>query len=130
MISKTLNYTDLPFFISSNPFTKDLNMIHGIAAIRQSIKNIVMCNNGERAFDYQFGCSLYYSLFENFTYEMMISVQSKIASNITIYEPRVRINDIKIIDNTKQNAISIKIEFHIPDINKNDVIEINLTRTR
>jgi phage baseplate assembly protein W len=130
MLTKTQNYTDLPFFISSNPFTRDISMINGIASIRQSLKNIVMCNNGERSFDYLFGCSLYSALFENFTYEMMIDVQSKIANNISVYEPRVGINDIRVLNNETEGAISIVIDFHIPEINKNDIIQINLTRTR
>jgi phage baseplate assembly protein W len=130
MLTKKQNYSDLPFFISPNAFTRDINMVNGIAAIRQSVKNIVLTNNGERAFEFAFGSTLYGAIFDNFTYELMMDIQSRIANNIRLYEPRVALNDVRVLDNPSENAITVIIDFYIPDLNQNDIIQINLARTR
>lgn len=130
MISNVEQYADLPFFMSSNGFTRDINLVRDLSAIRQSLKNLILTNNGERPFDYMFGASLYSLLFENFTLEMLLEVQSRISNNIRTYERRVELNDVRVLDNPKQNAITIVVDFNVPDIGKNDVIEINIARNR
>jgi len=130
MLTKNQNYTDIPFFINPNPFTRDISLVNGMAAIRQSIKNIVLTNNGERAFEFYFGSTLYGILFDNFTYELMMDVQSRIGNNIRIYEPRVSLNDIRLIDDSAQNSLTVIIDFYIPDFKQNDIIRISLARTR
>ena len=130
MLTKNQYYSDLPFFISPNAFTNDMNIVSGLAAIRQSVKNIVLTNNGERAFEFPFGSSLYGTIFDNFTYELMMDIQSRIANNIRIYEPRVALNDIRVLDNPKENAITVIIDFYVSDLKQNDIIQINLVRTR
>jgi len=35
-----------------------------------------------------------------------------------------------VLDNPSENAVSIIIDFYIPDLNQNDIIQINLARTR
>jgi hypothetical protein len=42
----------------------------------------------------------------------------------------VELNDIRIIDNPKENAITVIVDYSIPDLGMNDVIAINLVRTR
>ena len=130
MISKRPNYTDLPFFLSKNAFTGDLNTVKDLAAIRQALKNLVMSNNGERPFNYDFGCGFYKSIFENYTMELMMDIQHKVSSNIRMFEQRVSINNIKVIDAPKENAINVRIDFGLPDLNVQDTISIALTRTR
>lgn len=130
MTQQIQKYKDLPFFMSENPFTGDINTVNGMAAIRQSIKNIVMTNNGERGFNYSFGGNLYTSLFENFQLEMILDIQSKISTNLVSYENRIALNDVRVLDYPEENAISVVIDFYVPELNKNDIIVINLTRNR
>lgn len=131
MLKKNLSYTDLPFFISKNSFTGDLNLIRDLSAIRQCIKNIILTNSGERSFDFQFGCSLYDYLFENFTIDMIVRAQSTIVGNIQRYEGfRVGINDVKILNVPKENKIDIIVDYNIPDAGISDVISVSIARTR
>lgn len=131
MLKKNISYTDLPFFISKNSFTGDINVTRDLNAIRQSIKNIIMTNSGERAFDYKFGCSIYDYLFENFTIDMIVATQSKIAGNIQRYEgSRVGINDIRVINIPEENKIDIVVDYNIPDAGISDIISVSILRTR
>ena len=90
-----------------------------------------MTNNGERGFDYKFGCNIYDYLFENFTIDMIVRAQSTIAGNIQRYEgSRVGINDIKIINNAKANEINIVVDYNIPDAGISDIVSVSILRTR
>lgn len=130
MIRTKQQYTDIPFFLSKNSFTGDLNTVKDINAIRQSIKNILMTMQGERPFDYFFGGSLYGNIFDNITTELILDIQSKISNNIRNYEGRVQLNDIRVIDTSSSNSINVVVDFYIPALNVNDVISIDLVRTR
>jgi len=131
MLKKNINYSDIPFFISKNAFTGDFNLTKDLNAIRQSLKNIIMTNNGERSFDYKFGCNLYGYLFENFTTDMVIAAQAIIAGNIQRYEGnRVGINDVKIENVPTENKINIVVDFNIPDAGISDIITVSILRTR
>lgn len=130
MIKTKQQYTDIPFFISKNSFTGDLNTVNDLNAIRQSIKNILMTIPGERPFDYYFGGSLYGNIFDNYTLDSILDIQSKIANNIRSYERRVELNDIRVLNSPSTNSINVVVDFFIPDLNVNDVISIDLVRTR
>lgn len=130
MIKTKQQYTDIPFFISRNSFTGDLNTVKDLNAIRQSIKNILMTIPGERPFNYLFGASLYGDLFENYTMELMLDIQSKIANGIRNFENRVELNDIRVLNSPGTNSINVVVDFFIPDLDVKDVISIDLVRTR
>ena len=130
MLVNNKTYSDLPFFISKNGFTNDLNLIKDLSTVRQAIKNIVLTNVGERPFDDAFGGNLYQQLFENFTLEKMFELQTKLAIAIKTYEPRVDINDIIISGDAKTNLLKVKIDFYISPLNISEIISINITRDR
>lgn len=130
MLRTKRTYNDIPFFLTRNSFTSDVNTISDLNAIRQAIKNILMTIPGERPFDFNFGGSLYGQIFENYTMELILDVQSKIANNIRIYEKRVELNDIRVLNSPATNSINVVVDFFIPDLNVNDVISIDLVRTR
>ena len=130
MIKKTLGSSDLPFFLSKNTFTEDFNVIKETPSIRQSLKNIVLTNKRERPFNVDFGASLYEDIFENYNYEMVLSLQSRIANVITLFEPRVILNDVRVIDELEANYISIIIDFQIRNTGVRDLVQLNLVRNR
>lgn len=130
MLQTRQTYTDIPFFISRNAFTNDLNKIKDLSAIRQSLKNIILTNAGERFFDNRFGCNITSSLFENYTMEMVVGLQSRIAVNIGTYENRVSINDIRVVNDSENYSINVVVDFSIPDFGIKDTITIPITRDR
>lgn len=130
-IVKTQKYKDLPFFITKNSFTNDINTVNDISAIRQSIKNLTLTSRGERPFDYGFGANLQSALFENYNLELVATIQSSIAENLRLYEPRAVLNNIRVYETPNQaNSVNVDIEFTVPDLNISDLITIELSRTR
>lgn len=135
MLISNQKYSDVPFFITPNSFTGDLNLVKDLSAVRQSIKNIVMSNMGERPFDVLFGVNVLRSLFDNLTAEISLDLQRSIVSNIKRYDQRVEVLDIYIrdateIDKTALNSMSITIYYEIPDLNIRDVVNISVARNR
>lgn len=55
MIIPVQKYVDLPFFISKNPFTNDLNVIKDTQVLKQCVKNLIFTEPGERMFNHGIG---------------------------------------------------------------------------
>jgi len=122
-------FSDLPMFLTKNSFTSDLNLTKDMSAIRNSIKNIVMTNIGERAFDYEFGGNIYALLFEHVQDKFLMSgVKIRLANIISKYDNRVAVD--KILFETGRNDIDIIIEYSILTLNTKDKIVIKLERSR
>ncbi len=130
MLRKKQDFRDIPFFVSKNAFTSDLNTIVNLSAIRQSIKNIILTNLGERTFQYNFGCNVYDSLFELMEEDQKIAMQITILSKLQLYEPRIQVNEIYIESYPEENKINIVVNFGIPDIGLLDTINLSIVRTR
>ena len=128
---KNIKYTDIPFFISKNRFTNDVNVVTDLSAIRQSVKNIIMSMAGDRPFDYGFGAGMHNALFETITIELIMGIQARISSNLAKYEQRISLNDVLVEESTEEeNTLQVTVDFSIPSLNVRDVIRINLVRTR
>lgn len=130
MLRKKQDFRDIPFFVSKNAFTSDLNTIVNLSAIRQSIKNIILTNLGERTFQYNFGCNVYDSLFELMEEDQKIAMQITILSKLQLYEPRIQVNEIYIESYPEENKINIVVNFGIPDTGLFDTINLSIVRTR
>lgn len=121
-------FADIPMFFTRNSFTNDLNVKKDLTAIRESIKNIVLTNKGERAFDYDFGGNIYALLFENLDRVELYGFKIQLANMIAMYEPRVNVNEIYF--DFGIHDIDITIEYSIVYINTKDKITIKLERSR
>lgn len=130
LLTNTKLYSDLPFFISKNSFTDDFNLIKSLSCIKQSVKNLVLTNYGERPFKYKFGGNIYDKLFENFSYELIFDLQESIAGTIQQYESRIEVTSIQIIPKEEENTLTVGINYFIPFLEVSDQITVSILRTR
>lgn len=126
-----MTYNDIPFIMSKNPFTGDINTVKDVYAVRQSIRNIVMTIRGERPFNDSFGANPINNLFDTLTTLMEIECKNLIQNAIATYEPRVKLTQI-IIDQSKvnPNKINIFVVYDILNSGLVDSISLSLERTR
>lgn len=126
-----MTYNDIPFIMSRNPFTGDINTVKDVYAVRQSIRNIVMTIRGERPFNDSFGGNPINNLFDTLTTLMEIECKNLIQNAIATYEPRVKLTQI-IIDQSKvnPNKINIFVVYDILNSGLVDSISLSLERTR
>ena len=122
-------FSDFPIFLTKNSFTGDLNLTKDMSSVKNSIKNIVMTNIGERGFDYDFGGNISSILFEPMHDDFRLSAHRiRLANILTRYEPRVAVD--KIIFDTSTNYINIIIEYSLLTLNTKDKVTIKLERSR
>ena len=131
MLNTKLNYSDVPFFISKNPFTNDINLVKDVYAIKQSLKNIIMTIRGERPFNVLFGGNPRNFLFENLDIIIIDQIKNLIKNSVATFEPRVLIQNIGIeLSIINPNRINIIVIFSIPELNIIDSVTISIERTR
>jgi len=106
-------YSDLNLSFTKNPATKDVARIFDVQAIKRAVKNIILTNKYERAFNSDFGCNLRGFLFENITEPLLVIIKDRVAMAIEKYEPRVSVEDVVVKEDIDKNGISIMVSFLI-----------------
>lgn len=131
MLNYNLTYNDIPFIMSKNPFTGDLNTVKDVYAIKQSVKNIIMTIAGERPFNILFGGNPIDFLFDNLTTLLILKCKNRISNAIGNFEPRVAVKDIGIEQSlSNPNRINIIVVIRILELGIVDSIVVSLERTR
>ena len=110
---KVETYSDFPNNFIRHPMNNELIILKNEDSVRQSIKNIVLTNIGERFFNPYFGSNINRSMFENFGPFMVEDLTRYINNSINDNEPRANLLNVQILDDPDKNAISINIVFSI-----------------
>ena len=111
LISKS--FRDFSLTFEKNAVTNDVLSLKNEAAIKESVKNIVLYNFYEKPFDPFFGGNIVGLLFENSTPTMVLEVKSRIERAIEIYEPRVTAVSAVVQFEEDRNELNCKIQYLI-----------------
>ena len=125
---KNILFSDFPSNFEIQNTKRDLDVIVNEESVKQSIKNILLTERGERFFNPTFGSDIRKMLFENFTVATEQIVKDLVKTAINNFEPRADILDIKIFGDPDSNNLSITILFSI--INKTEPVTLELTLNR
>ncbi len=100
------------------------------AAVRQSVKNLLMTNSTEKPFDPYFGGDLnsfLFSLSEEFD---EIEIQETIAHAITNFEPRAIVRGVDVKLSPDYNSVYVTVKFQVVNTGQQEEITVSLTRLR
>ena len=97
----------------SNPLNDDLIAIKNENAIARSLRNIVFTTPGEKFFNESFGSRITESLFENIDSITATIIVDEIRESINIYEPRVKLIDVKAFPDYENNGFDVIIKYDI-----------------
>ena len=111
MISKS--FRDFSLTFEKNAVTNDILSLKNEAAIKESVKNIVLYNFYEKPFDPFFGGNIIGLLFENSTPTMVLEVKNRIEQSIEIHEPRVTAVSVTVQFEENRNELNCKIQYLI-----------------
>ena len=111
MISKS--FRDFSLTFEKNAVTNDILSLKNEAAIKESVKNIVLYNFYEKPFDPFFGGNILGLLFENSTPTMVLEVKNRIEQSIEINEPRVTAVSVVVQFEEDRNELNCKIQYLI-----------------
>ena len=106
-------FKDFDINFTAHPITGDVAMLTGEAAIKRSVKNLVLLNFYEVPFNPNIGSGVHAQLFEQFTPFTKSNIETAINEVITRFEPRVEIIQTLADVDPDQHTVNVKIEFRI-----------------
>ena len=111
MISKS--FRDFSLTFEKNAVTNDILSLKNEAAIKESVKNIVLYNFYEKPFDPFFGGNIIGLLFENSTPNMELEIKNRIEQSVEIYEPRVTAVSVDVDFEPDRNELNCSVSYLI-----------------
>ena len=123
-------YSDLDLRFKPHPNFGDVVPLKDLAAIKNSIKTILLTNKGERPFQPSFGCNITGYLFESPDPVTLSFLEDEIKDALAKYEPRVIITDVNVQDRTDNNALFVSVNCTIISTQQEIDVEVFLERSR
>ena len=108
-------HSDLKMSFTKHPITGRLSNVTNIEAVKQSVKNIVLCNHFERPYMPKYGGNVIAQLFENADAFTEYQVKKDIRIAIENYEPRAIVDDITV-HTDDLNEMRVKIVFRMRNV--------------
>lgn len=106
-------FKDISFNFSKNPITKDIVVLKNEEAIKQSVKNLVLTQIGERHFSPLLGTSTTSYLFELSTGFSENALLEEIEDVLTTFEPRIALSSVTVNAEEDLNRFECFIEYYI-----------------
>ena len=124
-------FKDLSITFKAHPITDDLVVVKGDAAIKQAVVNLLLTNRAERPFNSEIGSGITNLLFEPLDYGTAALVKAEITRTLEEYEPRIRIESLRVSPNYDDNGFEVSLEFEV--VGRDDLplnVEFFLERSR
>lgn len=125
--TKTYNDIDLSF---KKKTTGDVFKKTDAAAVKQSIKNILLTNRQEKPFNPIFGGDLGRFLFSLDTEFDEDDVRDRVITAVSKYEPRASIRKVNVEIAPDFNSVLVDVIFQILATQEIDTLTVSLTRLR
>ncbi len=106
-------YKDLDLFFDKKNVSKDITKITDIAAVKRSIRNLVLTNHYEKPFHPEIGSGVRDMLFENMSPLTAVVLAKKVEDVIENFEPRARLIGVRALPNLDRNEYEVTIEFFV-----------------
>jgi phage baseplate assembly protein W len=123
-------YSDFSKNLDQIPGRKDLSRLLNENSIKESIKNIVLTNKGERLFQPNFGCDINASLFENIDNNTVLILRDNIKRAIRTFEPRCDLKNVEIIADLDNNNLQATVVFSVINTSSTTSLTLDLVRER
>jgi len=130
VVARSRDFSDLDLRFKPHPNLGDLVPLRDIAAIKNSVRNLILTGYGERLFQPSVGCGITNQLFENFSPITVAAMQEAITRTIRFHEPRVSLAGVSITDRSGENSIFVSITVKILNVPDLVDVDIYLERTR
>lgn len=123
-------YSDFHKDFTQNPVSLDLARKTNEESVKESIKNLILTDQGERLFQPKLGTKVRALLFDNITPDVVISIRELIKDTLNTYEPRAEIIDVDVTSTIDSNDIRITVVFSVINIEEPITLTTTLTRVR
>ena len=96
-----------------NPINNDIIGIKNSTAIARSIRNLVLTVPGERFFNEDLGSRVSEILFDNLDEISASAIRDEIEETIIKYEPRVKLDNVKVEPNYDNHEFDVTITYDV-----------------
>ena len=104
-----VKFSDFTANFDANPSTGDLYRNINDLAIKESLKNIILTEQGERPFQPTLGSTIRNMMFDILDDKTVFLAKQAISTAVTNHEPRVVLQDLSITPDDEHNTVSITI---------------------
>lgn len=129
-VTRDPDYADLDLDFMPHPTTGDVMKKTGEEAIKRSVRNLIMTNYFDRPFQSGIGSDVRALLFENITPLTAIYLQDAITIMLNRWEPRIRLENVKVTADVDNNGFNVRLEYIILNRESPVVTTIFLERIR
>ena len=123
-------YSDIDFAFTKKPVTADVAVSYDAQAVSRSIRNLLNTQNYDRLFNPDLGSQITGLLFENISPIVASTMESIITNLITTYEPRARLQSVRVSSQPDLNSYNVSITFYIENATLPTTTTILLERNR
>ena len=106
-------FKDISMSFEINPINSDTIAVKNDTAIARSIRNLVLTTPGERFFNPNLGSRVYESLFDNVDEISAASIKDEIEETIINYEPRVKLQSVKVNPDYDNHTFDVTLIYDI-----------------
>jgi len=106
-------FKDISMSFEVNPINNDMIGIKNSTAIARSIRNLVLTVPGERFFNEDLGSRVSEILFDSIDDISASAIRDEIEETIIKYEPRVKLNNVKVQPNYDNHEFDVTITYDI-----------------
>lgn len=123
-------FSDFLSSFDKSPLSNDLARLKDDNSVKQSVRNLVLTNLGERLFQSSVGGNVTRMMFQPFTGFTADDIKTDIINTLKQNEPRISGNDlnVQVISNADQNQFTVNIFFYI--INQTEPVSVSLILQR
>lgn len=123
-------YSDFHKDLRVSPISKDLALMKDEDAVKQSIRNLMLTDPGERLMQPNIGGGIRELLFEQMTPGTLKLMEENIVDTIEIYEPRAELIDVRVIAGLDDTHVNITVLFSVRNEEQPIQLDVILDRTR
>ena len=106
-------FKDISMSFEVNPINSDLIGVKNDTAISRSIRNLVLTTPGERFFNEDLGSRVSEILFDNLDEISASAIRDEIEETIIKYEPRVKLDNVKVEPNYDNHEFDVTITYDV-----------------
>ena len=123
-------YSDIPISFTAHPITGNVKKSINRDAVKNSVRNIILTNHGERFFKPKFGGNVTSKLFENASKFTEFNTARSIRIALANYEPRAEIIKVKVTANPDTNNLTVSLKFRVINDPEPITVDVLLERIR
>jgi hypothetical protein len=123
-------FSDFLDDFDTHPISHSLVRVTNENAVKQSIRNLILTNYGERLFQPNVGSDVFRALFDMNDVIAAENLTFYIRNTITHNEPRALLLNVKVIAERDKNALVVNVIFSLINSNVPVTLDVILKRVR